>query len=144
MDRFPDVCQDLIAGKWRVRFVPTGGRYGVHNAAVNEGKPLVEFYDTTANPEFFGPFGQLVTRYYADTLLGRDGYSSDRYPKGLLLDADIPEWTVSPREMQSVIAYLKEHAAPGRHPPLGRTIADAETRVPEEQHTLPEPSTPDR
>ncbi len=130
-DRIPDPSQDLIAGKWRVRFIPKDSYYGSRNHLFNEGKPLVEFYDNSADPSKFGPNGQFVTRYYADTLLGRDGWYTGDYPYGLALDTDVPGWTVSAENMKQVIAYLKEKtqemSRPGtRHQPLNERIVTAE------------------
>ena len=131
-DRVVSTFQDLFVGKWRVHVVPTGGHYGSHNHLVNEGEPLVHFYDTSAAPQAFGPEGQLVASYYVDTILGRDKWGKSEYPYGLSLNADVPQWTVSAHEMTQVIAYLNAmfpQEQTKTHPsPLLNRISNAESQ----------------
>lgn len=120
-----DTCRDLLVGKWRVRYVPYGGYYGQNNTLINQGKPLLAFYDTSVSSEKFGPEGQYISAYYADTLLGKDGWSTGAYPYGLQLDASIPAWTVSFSEMQEITRFLLRMS---RQPSLLSKIGDAESR----------------
>lgn len=130
-DRVVDTSKDLFAGKWRIHVVPNGGRYGSHNHLVNEGAPIVQFFDCSANKQAFGTDGQLASSYYVDTILGRDGWSKGEYPVGLSLDADVPQWTVSAEEMKKVISYLEsmyQEKKPDREIGLLRRIDEAQTR----------------
>lgn len=85
-----------------VRIVHEGDRYGLRGCLVHDhAAPLVEFYDATLRgKEGFAPYGQFVSRYYAETLMAGD------YPQGLALDGGVPEWSVSPSGMRSVKRWL--------------------------------------
>jgi hypothetical protein len=95
----------ITVSKFNVRVVNKGDKYGRDFCLTNEGKPLVEFYDARYPHT---EFGQFVSRYYVETILGDDGYG----PKdsGLSLDGGIPEWTVSAEDMATVRDYLKATA----------------------------------
>ena len=87
---------DLHVGKWSVHLVRTGDTYGRTGSLTHDDPtPLVEFYDTTD--------GQMVTRYYADTLLDVTG--------GLSLNGGVPEWTVSAEDMRVVVDWLKRETS---------------------------------
>ena len=75
---------------------PAVGRY-------YEAGPLVEFYDARyRNVRGFTPDGQFVSRYYLESLVGRDR----RY--GLDLQGDVSDWTIDASTMLSVILWLRE------------------------------------
>ncbi len=141
-ERFVDTSQDLLVGKWRVHVIPTGGHYGAHNEQVNNGKPMVSFFDTSCDARKFGPNGQFVSQYYVDTLLGRDGYSTGKYPHGLALDPAVPSWMISASEMAQITEYLRaqEKQMGKQHAPLSARIGDAESRKPVKE----QPSSDDR
>lgn len=85
----PDPETDRL---WTVRIVRKGESYGRGDCIVHTGEsPLIEFYDAEQNRNVFGPYGQFVARYSRETL---DTPIRQR-GKGLMLDGDIPIWTVS-------------------------------------------------
>ena len=128
-DRIVDYSKDLLVGKWRVHIVPPGGRYGLHNDLVNESKPMAEFYDTTYADDTFGPQGQFVSRYDIDILLGQSRWGRDLTGQGLSLDASMPAWTVTAKEMAQVLSYLKDFQThQGKHPSLACVIQGAADR----------------
>jgi hypothetical protein len=90
----------IQVGKYNVRVVNTGDKYGRNDCLTNNKAPMVEFYDTRYNHADSMGRGQFVSRYYVDTILDSE------YPNGLSLDGGIPEWTVSAFEMLDVKAYL--------------------------------------
>lgn len=69
----------------------------------------VEFYDDN-NHEGFGPYGQFVSSYLLDTLLGKSEYSDNdgTYPYGLQLHGNSPNWTVPAETMSEIIDWLKQ------------------------------------
>lgn len=76
------------------------------------------------------PNGQFVSRYHADTLLGRDRWGGD-CSGGLCLYADIPEWTVKGEDMRPILAWLEQRVDQldaQRHPSLADRLKDADTR----------------
>ena len=97
----------ITVSKFNVRVVNKGEKYGLDFCLThNSDKPLVEFYDTRYPHT---EFGQFVSRYYVETILGEDGYGSEE--GGLNLDGGIPEWTVSAKDMETVRNFLKGVAA---------------------------------
>ena len=97
----------ITVDKFNVRVVNKGEKYGCDFCLTHDGdKPLVEFYDARYPHT---EFGQFVSRYYVETILGDDGYG----PKdgGLSLYGGIPEWTVSAKDMDTVRNFLKEVTA---------------------------------
>jgi hypothetical protein len=96
----------ITVSNFNVRVVNKGDKYGRDFCITNEGKPLVEFYDARYPHT---EFGQFVSRYFVETILGDDGYG----PKatGLSLDGGIPEWTVSASDMVTVRNFLKGETA---------------------------------
>lgn len=94
----------ITVDKFNVRIVSKGDKYGRDFCLTHEGdKPMVEFYDARYPHT---EFGQFVSRYYVETILG-DGNEKC----GLSLDGGIPEWTVSASDMDTVRNFLKEVAA---------------------------------
>ena len=93
---FHDTRSHLI---WAVRIVEKGDKYGLDDCLDNDGKPLVEFYDTRYEHT---DFGQFVSRYLIATLLGGDG--------GLNLDGCEPEWTIHRPCMNRILAWLRRQA----------------------------------
>jgi len=89
---------------WTVRWVETGDSYGLKDCLVHDSaQPMVEFYDTTVDMKVFGPRGQFVSRYDADTLLSVDG--------GLNLHGGVPVWTVSASGMERVQDFIRRRLA---------------------------------
>lgn len=90
--------------RFAVRYLPVRARYGWHNSRVVDDSPMIEFYDTRYATDSeggrSGPLGQFVARYYADTILGTDGYG--RGAGGLILQGDVPEWTLTETDMDTV------------------------------------------
>ena len=70
----------------------------------------VEFYDDNNHEEGFGPYGQFVSSYLLDTLLGKSEYSDNDgiYPYGLQLHGNSPNWTVPAETMSEIIDWLKQ------------------------------------
>lgn len=113
----PAHLPDLTTGKWRVRLVMPGDHYGRGDVLTyrqedadryGSGLPMVEFYDTSANPLEF-PGGQFVSRYYMDTLLGTDDLRLGtplRDMQALSLDGGVPAWTVSGDDLKTVATWL--------------------------------------
>lgn len=101
---------------WAVRIVRPGDTYGRTGAFTVRDAPLVEFYDL-ANPATFGTTGQFVSRYGADTLLGRAPFDGCRIGEtsGLDLDTGIPEWSLDRATCAHVAAWL-ESALPDTDP----------------------------
>lgn len=112
-----DPLADLNTGKWRVHLVMPGDHYGRGDVLTykqedadryGSGLPMVEFYDTSANPLEF-PGGQFVSRYYMDTLLGTDDLKLGtplRDMQALSLDGGVPAWTVSGLDLSNTAAWL--------------------------------------
>jgi len=83
---------------FNVRLVRKGEAYGREGALRHDKiDPLVEFFDTTHKRT---PLGQLVSRYFASTLLAADPGG------GLNLDGGVPEWQIGPDERAAVLAWL--------------------------------------
>jgi hypothetical protein len=93
----------LKVGKFNVRIVKLGDKYGRKDCLTNNRLPLVEFYDSRYDLEDFMGRGQFVSRYYVDTIL--DG----KYPNGLWLYGNEPEWIVSADEMSQVKEFLDQN-----------------------------------
>ena len=93
----------ITVDKFNVRVVTKGDKYGRDFCLThNEDKPLVEFYDARYPHT---EFGQFVSRYYVETILGDDDYGPKN--SGLSLDGGIPEWTVPASDMNTVRYWLK-------------------------------------
>lgn len=93
----------ITVDKFNVRIVRAGDRYGRDNCLTHdEDKPLVEFYDTRYPHT---EFGQFVSRYYVETILGTDRWG--RGEGGLMLDGGVPSWTVSAEDIDIVREYLR-------------------------------------
>ena len=123
--------QDLLLSNWRVHIADTGEKHGTFMHLVNEGKPIVEFYDMNHIDPRFCPYGQFTGgSYYVDTLLNKDGYGDINFPQGLLLQGDCPTWTVSHKEMLTVVSYLQsfEQYKATRKPQLEQLISSAEQK----------------
>ena len=93
----------ITVDKFNVRILRKGDKYGREFCLTHdEDKPLVEFYDSRYPHT---EYGQFVTRYYVETILGTDRYG--RGTGGLMLDGGVPSWTVGAKDMDTVRAYLK-------------------------------------
>jgi len=91
-------------GKFNIRIVETGDKYGRWDSGVNDKAPMVEFYDSRFDHAGCMGRGQFVSRYYVDTIV------NGTFPNGLDLHGGEPEWKVSAEEMRDVKDYLGEQA----------------------------------
>jgi len=95
-----------------IRIVNKGDRFGSQLCLThNEDTPLIEFYDHDFDFEYDGnqKLGQFISRYYISTLRSSE-YSSPFTTKskhGLALNADIPEWSITPAGMNKVMAFIE-------------------------------------
>ena len=94
----------LALGKWNVRIVKTGDKYGRDMCLTNDKAPMVEFYDSRYPHT---QYGQFVSRYYISTILNQDKYGYYQYPNGLCLDGRVPAWHVSAEDMVDVLYFLQ-------------------------------------
>lgn len=93
----------ITVDKFNVRILRKGDKYGRDFCLTHdEDKPLVEFYDTRYPHT---EYGQFVTRYYVETILGTDKWG--RGEGGLCLDGGVPSWTVGKQDMDTVRKYLQ-------------------------------------
>jgi hypothetical protein len=89
------------AGIFNVRYVPVGSRYGNTNRLMNDCYPLVEFFDPR---HAVAGLGMFVSRYDARDVLNMiDG-------RGLRLDLQFPEWSLSADEIQTVKEFIRQSA----------------------------------
>ena len=68
---------------------------------------LVSFYDTRYDHT---QYGQFVGRYYADTLLGLDGWSSrgsSIRDRGLNLHGGIDDWSINADNANHVVDFIE-------------------------------------
>ena len=68
---------------------------------------LVSFYDTRYNHTHYG---QFVGRYYANTLLGLDGWSSrgsSIRDRGLNLHGGIDDWSINADNANHVVDFIE-------------------------------------
>jgi len=85
-----------------VRLVDFGDKYGKDGCLINNGPPMIEFYDRRYNiDKWLNPDikGQFITRYYLDSFMN---FSSCI----LNLDAGIPSWKLS--EVKVVQDWVKQ------------------------------------
>jgi hypothetical protein len=109
------IITNAAGRKFFVKIVGCGQAYGLGGACMHgDEDPLVEVYDHTyanpapnpAEPWAFGPEGQFVTRYYAETLAGmRDG-------AGICLDGGVPEWQIDGPAWAPVVALARRVTRP--------------------------------
>lgn len=119
--------ESIMAGKWRIRLVHPGDRYGLENRLVYDhadagehgmGLPMVEFYDMS-QPRSSWPEGQFVERYYMTTLMNLDGRSPGcprgaglESRKALALYGGVSSWTISGDDYQTAASFIaRAHAA---------------------------------
>jgi hypothetical protein len=96
-----------------VKIVREGDKYGLNKCLTHDDEKgwgaMVEFYDETyAGKEGFDPEGQFVSRYYVETILGKDDYGSGE--GGLNLDGGVDVWTVDAAAMAVARGFLKHNA----------------------------------
>lgn len=85
-------------GRWYVIVTSKGERYG-SNLKRKHTVNTVVFYDTDVDwDKYEYPYGQHVTSYNLDTVLGVNGR--------LCLDFSIPTWTVSAEDMREIKDWL--------------------------------------
>jgi len=92
--------------KFNVCAVCEGGEYGLNDALIHEGAPMVEFYDATyADPSgFFGERGQFVSRYYLKTL-------EEGPMKGITLDGGNRDvWHINFENRVAACEYVRAKA----------------------------------
>lgn len=95
--------------RFTVRIVEKGQRYGLNDCLVHDRlMPLVEFYDLTHTGAGFGPLGQFVSRYYADTLLAREG------SQGLDLCGHEPVWKLDAASFREARMWVSRIVHLGR------------------------------
>jgi len=94
----------ITVDKFNVRVVDKGMKYGRDFCLTHDSeKPMVEFYDARYPHT---EFGQFVSRYNVETILGKDRWGHAE--GGLILDGgNANEWSVSKHHMDIVRAYLK-------------------------------------
>lgn len=91
---------------FHVRIVRAGEHYGLEDCLTHEGGrdvAMVEFYDASVGPKFFGERGQFVSRYYVDTLLKHRG--------GLTLDGGVPEWVLDAGAVEQAQRHVRHELA---------------------------------
>lgn len=124
-------ANEMQTGKWGVKLIPPGARYGLGDSVCNDsGDTLVEFYDRSQDPTKF-PSGQFVACYQLATLLGRDKWSHGDCLTSLSLDDAFPAWTVRREDLQPLFSWLKQKAdqlASQRKPSLADQLNDAGAR----------------
>ncbi len=99
---------------WLVRIVRTGDKYGRDDCLTHdEDKALVEYYDLEHASDRFDARGQFVSRYYAGTLLGHDGFYGDgNRNTGILLHGAEPEvWSIDAATQRIVLDWLDHQLA---------------------------------
>ena len=74
-----------------------------------ENKNLVTFYDTRYKHTQYGQ--QVFGSYYADTLLGKDGFSTTGGIKdtGLNLYGGEPDWYINAENANDVVKFIEEN-----------------------------------
>jgi len=81
------IVNEETGRKFNVKILRKGDRYGLNKCRLHEkDDPLVEFYDAQFKQD---PEGSFISRYYADTLLGRSKLSRGDISlgkRGLCLD----------------------------------------------------------
>jgi hypothetical protein len=89
--------------KFFIRVVFRGDSYGRNDCLEHDDDmPMIEFYDWTYRSNDFGPRGQFVSRYNADTLARRDD------SVGLNLQGDVSVWWVDSAAMEPVDRLAQE------------------------------------
>ena len=85
---------------YNVRVVFNQDRYGRDGTLINDGEPLVEFYDSRypSRYDHNGDLGQFASRYYISTLL-KD--AADEY-RGLCLHGGVKDWNLCNTTFQEV------------------------------------------
>ena len=91
---------------YNVQVVFNQDRYGRTGILVNEGEPLVEFYDSRypCKGEHNGDLGQLTSRYYISTLL-KDAALENH---GLCLHGGVKDWNLCDTTFQEVRTRLAD------------------------------------
>ena len=74
-----------------------------------ENKNLVTFYDTRYKHTQYGQ--QVFGSYYADTLLGKDGFSTTGGIKdtGLNLYGGVDDWYINAENSNDVVKFIEEN-----------------------------------
>lgn len=120
------VVTNNVGRSFFVRLVFAGERYGLNDCLVHDGElgPMIEFYDQTyAGKKTFGPRGQFVSSYYAQTL------ATHGRGMGITLDGGVPEWRIDGAALAPVIEMAKAlgkgcgHSDCARVPGMARLCA---------------------
>jgi hypothetical protein len=90
-------------GRFHLRLLAPGDRYGLNDCLTHHGAPVLEFYDAAQSVEKFGPRGQFVSRYLVSTLREDQAALESR---GLNLEGGVPVWRMTAAEVRDVFAYL--------------------------------------
>ena len=87
-----------------VRVVEDGEKYGLNQSLTHSGKePLVEFYDSRFEDT---EYGQFISRYNKNTLIDMPSSA------GLILDGNVPEWTIDSNAINEITLWLKNPNKP--------------------------------
>ena len=90
-----------VFGRFNVRIVFPGERYGRTDSLVNDGAdPLVEFYDMKHKDGTDWKRGQFVSRYYATAIAG--------HKHSLQLYDWIEDWRVPAQDMIKISEWIEE------------------------------------
>lgn len=91
---------------YNVRVVFENDRYGLNDCLVNEGAPLVEFYDSRHNlgDRTQNGRGQFASRYYVSTILKSQN-------EGLCLHGGVRDWQLCGRTFREVKQKLTDIAS---------------------------------
>lgn len=89
----------------RVRLLRAGETYGA-TGALTATADFVEFYDARYRHT---DHGQFISRYHADSILGRDGWGSRS--GGLVLNTSQPDWELDDTQMAGVRTWVADRLA---------------------------------
>jgi hypothetical protein len=95
----PYYLDSVNVGRFRVSFLKKGVLVG-RNFEYEMKQDSLSFYDRTSfNPDEY-PNGQLIATYHLDTILNHDS------SYGLVLDASVSSWKLTPEEVKAVHTWL--------------------------------------
>lgn len=90
-------------GRYNVRLVFHGDKFGLNDCITHEGAPMLEFYDATQDPAKFGERGQFVSRYNVATLIDdRDRLTT----YGLDLHGGVAVWKMAAPQVGETFAWM--------------------------------------
>ena len=71
-------------------------------------KKLVSFYDSRYK-DGFTKYGQPVSRYYMNTLLGKDGFGGSIANSGICLHGGVDDWSIGPKQSKILCDWLEKN-----------------------------------